>query len=201
MRTSGTRSCCLRKVKSPFELRGPLRIPLQSMQGHRASSRVEAGTSGCLSSSDMDLGVPMEFQQGSQASSHVETWKPPSRDFKEVSGFLSRQHRVLGLFLEVSPGCHTSLHVLSRSSGFQSSPCKGIRLLCSGWGNRGLFELRHDCWGCARVSRGDRTPPEGRRQRKDSFPGKAGELTLISIRGRGKTGLFLSGGVKLGVPL
>ena len=40
---------------------GPLRIPLQSVQGHTASSRVEARTSGFLSSSDMDLEVPMEF--------------------------------------------------------------------------------------------------------------------------------------------
>ena len=43
-----------------------------------ASSRVEAGTSGCLFSYDMDLGVLMEFQQGSQASPRVETWNPAS---------------------------------------------------------------------------------------------------------------------------
>ena len=40
---------------------GPLGIPLQSVQGHRASSLVEFGTSVFLFSSDMDLGVPMEF--------------------------------------------------------------------------------------------------------------------------------------------
>ena len=57
---------------------GLLGIPLQSVQGHRASSRVEAGTSGCLFSSDMDLGVPMEFQQGSQASSRAEAWNSAS---------------------------------------------------------------------------------------------------------------------------
>ena len=51
----------------------PLGIPLQSVPVHRSSSGVEAGTSGLLSSADMDLRVPMEFQQGSQASSHVET--------------------------------------------------------------------------------------------------------------------------------
>ena len=43
--------------------------------GPRSSSGVEAGTSGFLSSADMDLGVPLEFQQGSQASSLVVTWK------------------------------------------------------------------------------------------------------------------------------
>ena len=45
------------------------------MQGPRSSSRVEAGTSGFISSAAVDLGVPMEFQQWSQASSPVETWK------------------------------------------------------------------------------------------------------------------------------
>ena len=50
-------------------------------------------------------------------------------------------------------------------------------------GEIGFFELWHDSWGCARVSRADRPPPEGRQQRRDSFPDEAGELTLISIRG------------------
>ena len=119
-------------------------------------------------------------------------WRPgtllPSQGIKEVSGFLSSGHRVLGLFLEVPQGFHPSIRVLSLSSGFQSSPCRGIRHIWSGWGNRGLFELRHNSWGCPRVSKGDRPPPEGRRQRVDSFPDKAGESTLISIRGGGKRG-------------
>ena len=41
---------------------------------NRASSRVEAGTSGFLSISDINLGVSVEFEQGSQASSCVEAW-------------------------------------------------------------------------------------------------------------------------------
>ena len=57
---------------------GPLRIALQSVQGHMASSRVEVGTSGFLSSSDMDFRIPTEFQQGTQASSRVETWNSAS---------------------------------------------------------------------------------------------------------------------------
>ena len=57
---------------------GPPGIPLQSVQGLTASSRVEAGTSVFLSSSDMDLGVSMEFHQGTQASSRVETWNSAS---------------------------------------------------------------------------------------------------------------------------
>ena len=39
---------------------------------NRASSRVEAGTSGFLSISDIDLGVSVELEQGSQALSYVE---------------------------------------------------------------------------------------------------------------------------------
>ena len=53
---------------------GPLGIPLELVQGTRASCRVEARNSGFLSSSDMDLGVPMEIPLGSQMSSHVEAW-------------------------------------------------------------------------------------------------------------------------------
>ena len=150
---------------------GPLGIPLQSVQGHMASSRVEAGTSGFLSSSDMDLGVPMEFQQGIRPRLVWRLGTPlPSRDFKEVSGFLSSGPRHLGLFLEVPWDCHTSLCVLSQSSGFKSSQCRGIRLIWSGWGNRGLFQLRYVSWGCTRVSRLDQPPLEGQRQHRESFP-------------------------------
>ena len=51
-------------LKSTFHSRceGPLMIPLQSVQGHSASSQVEAGTLGFLSFADMDLGVLMEFK-------------------------------------------------------------------------------------------------------------------------------------------
>ena len=40
---------------------GPLRIPLQSVPSPRSSSGAEAGTSGFLSSADIDFGVPLEF--------------------------------------------------------------------------------------------------------------------------------------------
>ena len=48
---------------------GQLRIPLQSVLGPTSSCVAEAGSSGFLSSADMDLEVPMEFQEGSQFSS------------------------------------------------------------------------------------------------------------------------------------
>ena len=44
----------------------------------RVSSRVEAGKSGFLSSSDFDLGVPVRIPMGSQPSSRVEAWNSAS---------------------------------------------------------------------------------------------------------------------------
>ena len=192
MGTSGTRSCCLRKV---------------------VSIRVARGFSGFLSSRCRGIGPHLELRPEPQGASSVLTWisgflwsfnrgvRPhlvqrlgtplPSRGFKEVSGFLSSGHRVLGLFLEVPRGRHPSLCVLSRSSGFQSSPCRGIRHIWSRWGIQGLFELRHNSWGCARVSRRDRPPLEGRRQCRDSFPDEEGESTLILMRGGEKRGSSL----------
>ena len=51
--------------------RGPLRIPLPSMPGPKTLCGVDAGTSGFLSSADMDLGVLVESPQWSQTSSRV----------------------------------------------------------------------------------------------------------------------------------
>ena len=81
----------LRKVKSHAICKGPLGIPLQSVQDPRYLSGAEAGTSGFLSSADMELGLPVEFQQGSQASSCVETCKSAFlSSCAAVTGFLSR---------------------------------------------------------------------------------------------------------------
>ena len=55
--------------------KGPLGIPLQLLPGPRSSSGDETGTSGFLSSANMELRVPLAFPQGSQVSSHVETCK------------------------------------------------------------------------------------------------------------------------------
>ena len=49
--------------------RGPLGIPLPSMPEPKILCGVGAGTSGFLSSADMDLGVLLESPQGSQSSS------------------------------------------------------------------------------------------------------------------------------------
>ena len=52
----------------------PLGIPLGLVQWKRASSPVEAGSSGFLSHSDMDLVVCLQFQTGSQVLTCVEAW-------------------------------------------------------------------------------------------------------------------------------
>ena len=65
----------LSSYNGPVRCEGPLGIPPQLLLGRWSSSGVEAGTSGFLSSANMDLGVPLEFPQGSQASTRVETCK------------------------------------------------------------------------------------------------------------------------------
>ena len=82
-------SCCLREVRSLFELRGAGRDSSRVGAGARASCQVEAGNSGFLSSSDMDLGVPMEIPLGSQTSLILRHGTAlPSQGVKGVSGLL-----------------------------------------------------------------------------------------------------------------
>ena len=78
--TSGSFSGCLLEVWNTVELGGALGTPLGLVQCMRASSRVEAGTSGFLTISDFDCRVSVELEQESQASSCVE---------EGTSGFLS----------------------------------------------------------------------------------------------------------------
>ena len=54
-------------------------MPLGLVQWKRASSRVEAGTSGFLSISDFDRRVSAKWEQESQASSCVEEWNSTCR--------------------------------------------------------------------------------------------------------------------------
>ena len=70
-----------------MELAGPLGTLLGLAQWKRASSRGEAGTSGCLPVSDSDLRVLAELGQESQASSHLRKGAPlASRVVQWVSG-------------------------------------------------------------------------------------------------------------------
>ena len=72
--TSTSFSGCLRYVRDAVDFEGPLGTPLGLMQWERASSPVEAGTSGFLSISDSDPRVPAVLVLESQASSWVEAW-------------------------------------------------------------------------------------------------------------------------------
>ena len=152
---------------------GDLRDPLVLPQESQVSIRVERVLSGFLCSRCKGKGPHLKLTLEPQGSSPVLTWifgflwsfdrgvRPclvwrhgtllPSRGVKGLSGFLSSSswHRDLGLFLEVPRGCHTSIHVLSRYMWFQSSQYRGNRLIWNGWGNQGLFELRHNFRGCA----------------------------------------------------
>ena len=71
----GDRSCLLREVRSPVALLGAPRDSSHiAGRMNRASSGVEAGTSGFLSISDFNRRVSAELEQESQASSCVEEW-------------------------------------------------------------------------------------------------------------------------------
>ena len=73
-----------------MELVGSLGTPLGLSQWKRASSRVEAGTSGFLSNSDSDCSVPAELGQESQAMSFLRNGTPlASQVVHGVSGPLS----------------------------------------------------------------------------------------------------------------
>ena len=84
--------------------RGPLGIPLPSMPGPKILCGVGAGTSGFLSSADMDLGVLLESPQRSQSSSRVGVCTCAFlRAVAAVSRFPSRGSRDLWLSLEAFP--------------------------------------------------------------------------------------------------
>ena len=73
MLTWGNLSCLLREVRPPLVLRrAPWDYSHITAGMNRVSSRVEAGTSGFLSISDIHFRVSAELDQGSQASSCVE---------------------------------------------------------------------------------------------------------------------------------
>ena len=89
-----------------MELVGPLGTPLGLSQWKRASSRVEAGTSGFLSISDSDRSVPAELGQESQAMSFLRNGTPlASRVVHGVSGLLSNCVWNLQVFPDDAWGC------------------------------------------------------------------------------------------------
>ena len=85
---------------------GTSRTPLGLAQWKKASSRVEAGTSGFLSISDSDRRVPAELEEESQASSYLQNGTPlASRLVQGVSGPLSGCVWNLRDFQDDARGC------------------------------------------------------------------------------------------------
>ena len=149
-------SCCLRKVKSPCELWG----------ASWDSYPVSAGAEVLISSWGLNLMVPCQCWLGYRCSSGVSKGVKPRlmwrhgnplccHAVKVVWGLLSSWHRDVRLFLEVPQDCHTSHCVLSQSSGWQSSQCRGLRCIWSELGHQGLFELWQDPWSSSWVSSWD----------------------------------------------
>ena len=114
--------------------REPLGIPLPSMPGPKTLCGVGAGTSGFLSSAEMDLGVLLESRQ--RVSPRLECGHAlalSSRAVAAVSPFLSRGSRNLWLSHEAFPqGCPTCYSGVSRSSSCKSRQCRENRFPWNG---------------------------------------------------------------------
>ena len=146
--TWGTRSCLLREVRSPLELRGPPRDSLCIASGiNRASSRVEMGTSVFLSIAFL-----------TSTSRSLRSWnrvvRPhlvlrhgtplASRVVHGVSGHLSSCIWNLRLFPEDATGLSVPFHVLTSSLGLHLKRCPGIRTYLEWTGKLVSFGMWHD---------------------------------------------------------
>ena len=138
MGTWGTHSCFLKEVRSTFELRGaPRDSSCIAAQMNRASSRVEARTSGFLSISDIDLRVSVEFEQGRQDLSCVESWNSGSLSSCEWD-----VRPLVELHLEpvaFSGGCNQGVSAPWCCNSVLEVPFES-GLILSGWGNRCLWD-------------------------------------------------------------
>ena len=122
---------------------GPLGTPRGLVHWKRASSPVEAGTSGFLSISDSDRRVHAELGQERQASSCVEAWN------SACCSSCSRGHRPLvELYLESTrfsgrcTGVSVPLRVLTSSTGLHLKSCPCIRFLSrADRGIRGFWKV------------------------------------------------------------
>ena len=140
---------------------GPLGTPPGLAQWKRASSRVEAGTSGFLSISDSDLRVPAVLGQESQAWSCVEEWNSAclsrcSRGDRPLVELNVEPTVVAGRCTGVSvpPSCCAFIHRVAFKE------VSGHRVLIkSGPGNRGLSECGTNHEATSRISSSDRPHP------------------------------------------
>ena len=127
--------CCLREVKSTFELWEEHGIALELLQGNRVSSRIDRGILWCFSSCSGKHWISLELQLGPQETSHVASGK---------SALLSSFKEQLGILLESMKGYRASSWVEAGYSGFLSSCYRDLGLLSSF--HRGVWPhllLRH----------------------------------------------------------
>ena len=126
--TSENSSCCFREVRPLSSYEGDLGIPLESLQGKRTSSHIEAGISWFflssswklvfLSSYDGDLRGHLMLPQESQSS-----FKP----MRVTSEFLLGFCRGTGLHLELRRETQGSSPLVTGISGFLLSFTIGVR--------------------------------------------------------------------------
>ena len=113
--------------------KGTLGTLLGLVQWKRASSRVEAGTSGFLSISDSDRRVPAELGQEWQASSCVEAWNSACR-----SNCSRGDTPLVQLYLQSTcfsgrfTGMSLPLRVVNSSTVLHSKRCPGMGFLSRG---------------------------------------------------------------------
>ena len=164
-----------------MELGCPRGSPLGLVQWKRASSRVEAGTSGFLCCSHMGLRLCMPFQTGSQVSTCVDSWNSASLSSCQ-RGFRPPAELNLGpgaLFelpnreSEISLCCELILNLYSNW-------CKEIRPDVEWMGKYVDFELCKAPPGSPPVSSRYQHLLEVGRGRQHFFPRKAEQWTLIS---------------------
>ena len=148
---------------------------------NRASSRVEAGTSGFLCCSHMGLGLCIPFQTGSQVSTCVEAWN---------SAFLSSCQRGFRPPAELNLGPGALFELPTRASeissccelilGLHLNRCKEIRPDVEWMGKYVAFELGKAPPGSPPVSSIYQHLLEVGWGRWHFFPRKAEQWTLIS---------------------
>ena len=136
----GDRSCLLREVRSPLLLRGAPQDSSGIDAGmNRATSRVEAGTSGFLSISDFDPRVSADWNMRVRPRIVLMNRTPlASGVLHWVTGHLSSCIWNLHLFLENATGVSFPLVLWLHPQGYIRRGARASGLILSGQGNRCL---------------------------------------------------------------
>lgn len=146
MVTSGTRLALPPEVRSPSELRGPYRDPLELLLA-TAQCLVFSPSTGCLAwQAYRDLGLPVKVQLVCQGFIYVEAWNSLSSLLSKVSGHLWSSGGESGLFQDYQQGSQASHHVVRGSLVPHWSWCRGIRTYLELRGNSGSSFSLQEHW-------------------------------------------------------